>query len=203
MRGAFLWTLLAANAASAASLRALQTRQSQPLVSSRPLVLSWRAAPQLVRASAVDSETVATALGYLVGAGSLALYTPIVWRVSRQGDASGLTLSTWWLKLASYSCSDVYSIAQGYPISTYVETLVITLEAAVVLGLVGFYQQKLDAAFALGATALAAAWVWALADAPPQAIALAQASATALNTGAVLPQLAQNARRREAGGRTG
>ena len=71
-----------------------------------------------MRTSAVSSEGVATALGYLVGAGSLALYTPIVWRVSRQGDASGLTLSTWWLKLASYSCSDVYSIAQGYPIST-------------------------------------------------------------------------------------
>ena len=195
--------MLAANAASAASLRALPTRQRLPLLSPQPLASSQRTAPHLVRASAVSSEGVATALGYLVGAGSLALYTPIVWRVRRQGDASGLTLSTWWLKLASYSCSDVYSIAQGYPISTYVETLVITLEAALVLGLVAFYQRRLDAAFALGAAALAAAWVWALADAPPQALTLAQASATALNTGAVLPQLAQNARRREAGGRTG
>ena len=90
----------------------------------------------LASASAVSSEGVATALGYLVGAGSLALYTPIVWRVSRQGDASGLTLSTWWLKLASYSCSDVYSLANGYPLSTYVETLVITAEAALVLAVV-------------------------------------------------------------------
>jgi len=159
-----------------------------------------RTAPHLLYASAVESEVVASALGYLVGAGSLALYTPIVWRICQQGEADGLCLSTWWLKLASYSCSDVYSIVRGYPLSTYVETLIITLEAAVVLGLVASYQRRLDGAFALGAAALASGWVWALTDVPPQAIALAQGSATLLNTGALLPQLAQNARRREAGG---
>jgi len=151
-------------------------------------------------APALDPEALAGALGYVVGAGSLALYTPIVLRVLRSGDASGLTLSTWWLKLTSYTCSDVYSFANGYPITTYLETLVITAEAALVLAVVGAYQRKIDAAFALSAVALVAACVWALTEAPPAAIDLAQASATVLNTGALLPQLAQNGRRCEPGG---
>ena len=154
----------------------------------------------LSSAAAVDSGAVATALGYLVGAGSLALYTPILLRVCRQRDAAGLTLSTWWLKLVSYLCSDIYSLANHYPLATYIETLIITVEAALVLGVVAYYQRRLDAAFAAGAVALVGACAWALTDAPPQAIALAQGSATLLNTGALVPQLAQNCRRREAGG---
>ena len=93
--------------------------------------------------SAIDAEAIAGALGYVVGAGSLALYTPILLRVGRSGDASGLTLSTWWLKLASYTCSDVYSFANGYPLSTYLETLIITVEAALVLAVVAAYQRRL------------------------------------------------------------
>lgn len=151
-------------------------------------------------AHAVDPEAVASALGYVVGAGSLALYSPILLRVCRSGDASGLTLSTWWLKLTSYTCSDVYSFANGYPLSTYLETLIITVEAALVLAVVGAYQRRIDAAFAGSAVALVAASAWALTVAPPAAIALAQGSATILNTGALLPQLHQNWRRREAGG---
>ena len=151
-------------------------------------------------APAIDPEAVATALGYVVGAGSLALYTPILLRVIRSGDASGLTLSTWWLKLTSYTFSDIYSFANGYPIATYLETLIITVEAALVLGVVGAYQRRIDATFAFSAVALVATCAWAITDAPPAAISLAQASATILNTGALLPQLAQNWRRREAGG---
>ena len=98
-----------------------------------------------------DSGLVARGLGYLVGAGSLLLYTPIAIRVYRQQDASGLTLSTWWLKLASYTCTIVYSLANHYPISTYVETVIISGEALIILALVAFYQRRLDATFA-GAT---------------------------------------------------
>ena len=151
-------------------------------------------------APVIQSEAVADALGYVVGAGSLALYTPILVRVCRTGDASGLTLSTWWLKLTSYSCSDVYSFRNGYPISTFVETLIITIEAALVLAVVGASQKRIDATFGVCAVALVATSAWAVADAPPGAVALAQGTATLLNTGALLPQLAQNSRRREAGG---
>ena len=146
-----------------------------------------------------DAGILATGLSYLVGVGSLLLYTPIAVRIIRKGRADGLTLSTWWLKLASYSASDIYAYSSGYPIAQYVETLVITLEAIAILLLVGRYQRRIDGTFAALAVAYALAAGWALTLAPPAALAVAQGGATLLNTGALLPQLALNARSRSTG----
>ena len=55
------------------------------------------------------TESIAHLLGYVVGFGSLVLYTPIAVRIVRKQNANGLALSTWILKLCSYTCSDVYS----------------------------------------------------------------------------------------------
>jgi len=150
--------------------------------------------------SGPDSTLLATGLSYLVGAGSLLLYTPIAFRTIRTGSAKGLTLSTWWLKLASYTASDVYSFSNAYPIAQYVETSIITLEAAAILLLVSWYQQRLDATFATLATGYVATTAWALAAAPSSVLAVAQGGSTLLNTIALLPQIAQNARRRSSGG---
>lgn len=76
--------------------------------------------PEFTIAEVSATSVIAQGLGYVIGAGSLLLYTPIAIRVCRQRDASGLTLSTWWLKLISYTCSDVYSFANGYLVSTCV-----------------------------------------------------------------------------------
>jgi mannose-P-dolichol utilization defect protein 1 len=147
-----------------------------------------------------DSTMIAKGLGYLIGAGSLLLYAPIALRVVRTKDANGLTLSTWWLKLLSYTCSDVYSFTNAYPLSTYVETLIITVEAAIVLALVAWHQNRLDASFCLLALAYVGACAWSLTAAPAEAVAFGQAAATLLNTGALLPQLALNLQRRSPGG---
>ena len=146
-----------------------------------------------------DAQGVARALGYVVGAGSLLLYTPIAVRVIRQGNADGLTLQTWWLKLAAYSASDIYCFTNGYPISTFVETLIITVEAAVLLVLVASYQRRLDSTFLVLSIAFAATASWALTLAPAEALAFAQAASTLLNTAALLPQINLNAQRGDAG----
>lgn len=96
------------------------------------------------------TKILAEALGYLVGAGSLILYTPIAVRIYRQKDASGLVLTTWWLKLISYTFSDVYAISHEYPISTYIETLIITCQAFIVLILTSYYQNQAQLAATVG-----------------------------------------------------
>lgn len=149
--------------------------------------------------SASDSEWLANGLGYVVGAGSLLLYTPIAAKIIRQRSADGLVLSTWWLKLTSYAASDIYAYRNGYPITQYIETLVITFEAGVILLLVGYLQKRLDGRFALITFGTGSAALWALTAAPPSGLAAAQAASTLLNTGALLPQLALNARKRSAG----
>ena len=136
-----------------------------------------------------DKSIIAIALGYLIGLGSLLLYTPIAFRVYRQKSADGLTLSTWWLKLASYLSSDIFYITKSYDISTYIETITITVEAAVVLILVAYYQQRLfSAQFAGLASAFALVTVFGLLVAPPEVVAFGQLSSVVLNSGALVPQ---------------
>jgi hypothetical protein len=56
----------------------------------------------------IAAEAAAKSIGYLIGFGSLILYTPIAIRIFRQKHANGLVISTWWLKLCSYILSDIY-----------------------------------------------------------------------------------------------
>ena len=147
-------------------------------------------------------DVVANGLGYLVGAGSLLLYTPIAVRISRQRSADGLALSTWWLKVISYTFSDLYGYANGYNLSTYAETLVITIEAAIVLLLVGFFQSKIfqpNFYIPFGSYLLLTLVVIFNAASLLSVIAVGQALSTVLNICAILPQLRLNHQRQSSG----
>ena len=168
---------------------------------SADLIPAANAANSFVLAmSAEDKSLLATALGYLIGLGSLLLYTPIAVRVVRQKSANGLALSTWWLKLGSYLCSDIFYITKNYPISTYIETLTITVEAGVVLFLVAYFQQSLFNVRFIGlASMFVLLSVYGLMAAPPEVVALGQLSSVALNSGALLPQFMLNKRNQTKG----
>jgi len=149
----------------------------------------------------IDASSVAKGLGYVIGTGAVLLYTPIALRIIRQESADGLVLSTWWLKLISYTCSIVYNLDKGYPLAQYVETVVLATEATVILGLVAYYQEKMDAQLVATAVLLVVAVAIALNDSmiPPEVLALGQASAAIINVFAVLPQFALNARTQTSG----
>ena len=144
-------------------------------------------------------KSVAETLGYLIGAASILLYTPIAIRIIRTKSADGLTISTWWLKLTSFTCTDVYNIRNNIPFSAFSETLVITFEAALVLALVTYYQTRIDiTTFVLMGMYLTIT-TWALNEASDEWISIAQILATLLNTSALLPQLKQNFDRQSSG----
>jgi mannose-P-dolichol utilization defect 1 len=170
-----------------------------------PIIISSGGEKQVLLAASKDRRSiidttmgaatiVANGLGYLVGAGSLLLYTPIAIRITRQRSADGLTLSTWWLKVISYTCSDIYGYANGYNLSTYVETLVITIEAAVVLVLVAYFQMTLcHGIFYVPFATYLTLTVLAIAGfVPLSVISVGQAMSMVLNVGAILPQLRLN-----------
>eukprot|EP00466_Bigelowiella_natans_P014013 jgi/Bigna1/84172/fgenesh1_pg.125_\ len=154
--------------------------------------------------SQIDLTLLARALGYVVGAGSLLLYTPIILSlVSGKGEnvAKGLTLATWWLKLAAYTASNVYCFTKGFPLSQYIETVIITGQAAVLVGLVSIRKNQLfTTQFASLAAVYAVMTTWALTTAPQSAIAFGQAAASLVASLAVLPQLKQNFLRKDPGG---
>lgn len=137
----------------------------------------------------------------MIGAGSLLLYTPIGVRLVRQGSADGLTLSTWWFKLVSYTCADVYAFTNGYDISTYIETLIITMEAFVILCLTAYYQQRLwnDHPFRGGIGMYGCVTAAMLVFQPTGLIALGQGSSAILNVLALIPQFRMNAKDQTAG----
>lgn len=138
-------------------------------------------------------QFVARGLGYLIGIGSLMLYTPIAIRVCRQKHADGLVLSTWWLKLSSYLLSDIYYVRKGYELSTWSETFVITLEAAVVLALVAFYQEAMGTtAFRCSVLALLGGAVYGFTICPEAVVATGQLTTLAINTISLLPQFWHN-----------
>jgi len=148
-----------------------------------------------------DSAAFAKALGVLIGFGSLFLYSPIAIRLIRQKQmaAEGLVLSTWWLKLSSYTASDIYYITQGYNLSTYIENVILTLEASVVLCLVAYFQKLWNGTFGCQLIIFVACSILMLLVAPIQLIALGQGISAILNTGALLPQIFLNHKRQKAG----
>lgn len=161
-----------------------------------PLLLSFN--------NEVVLKSIATGLGYLLGGVSILLYTPIAIRVLRTKSADGLAISTWWLKLTSYTCTDVYNIKNGFPISAFSETLVITVEAVVILGLVTFYQQRLGVKTFVLAVTYFVVTSWALfapAGVGPSdsVIAYLQGSAIVVNVASLFPQLKQNFVRKSSG----
>lgn len=146
------------------------------------------------------STLIANALGYLIGLGSLMLYTPIAIRLYRQKTAHGTTLSTWMMKLASYTCNDLYSLSNRYPLSTYIDTLIITVEAAVVLAMVVHYQHRLrDPAIWIFVITYGTIFALLYVLAPPKLLALGQLLAAALNSGALVPQFLWNRKQRSKG----
>ena len=151
-------------------------------------------------------QSLATRLGYAVGAGSVMLYTPIAVRLLRQKSAEGLTIATWVCKLASFTCTDVYNIRNGFPVAAFSETLVITFESAAVLALCAMYQNRVNGLTCTMAGAYLAAAAWALlspVDSPlgisTDVISALQVTAIGLNTAALLPQLRQNFERKSSG----
>lgn len=148
----------------------------------------------IIMAEEPPSTWLATALGYLVGLGSLMLYTPIAVRLFRQKSAEGTTMTTWMMKLSSYTCTDLYSLWKQYPISTYIETLIITLEAAIILVLVVIYQQRFprDPALWIFLLVFSTLAAYLYFEAPPEVLAMGQLSSAALNSGALVPQFVLN-----------
>lgn len=166
------------------------------LLRARALVSGSGALASSSRATmAITGADAAHAVGYVIGAGSLTLYTPMIYRICRSQSAAGLAPTTWVLKLASYATTDAYNFSRHYPLSQYAESLTLALQAAVMLGLICYFTR--EAKPLLIAASIAALELLALSSADGRELALpvAQAVASFAGATAVLPQLVINLRR--------
>ena len=145
-------------------------------------------------------DVAARALGYCIGAGSTILFAPIVYTLATQKSADGLSLSTFTLSLCGYSCSAAYNFKKGHAISTYVESVLLAVQCAVI-SLVCALLKGVDIGRVLigSVVYVGAALLLLLGSPPPRLLAVLQVWATSLLMISLIPQLYLNYSRKEPG----
>lgn len=91
-------------------------------------------------AVANGGDMVAKILGYMMGAGSLLLYSPIILKLLNTKKADGFSHETWMFNLIGLTAAVIYPFKKGFPVSTYVEILILCVQSFGILGLLCSYK---------------------------------------------------------------
>lgn len=155
----------------------------------------------IARGGGHGADMAARSLGFLVGAGGATMYSPIIYKVIEAKSANGLSLSTVCAQLLGYSCAVAYSYNRGFPVSTYVETIFLTIQSAILMTLALWFDKTPNIlAAAIGGVFYVALAAYVFFKGPPIALlAVLQGSATVLLTGALVPQILRNWRQKNSG----
>ena len=111
-----------------------------PAVKSSVKRVGATVAPAAVAVASVN-DLVAKAVGYLLGAGSMLVYMPIILGLVKDKNADGMSVMTWVYNLLGMSVALVYPFKKAFPLSTYIEILILTVQSAGILGLVCHYRE--------------------------------------------------------------
>lgn len=87
-----------------------------------------------VAAPSTVGTVVAKALGYVIGAGSLAVYLPIVFSLWKKKSADGFSVATWVFNLMGITLAVIYPLKKGFPMSTFVELVLLVIQSTGILG---------------------------------------------------------------------
>ena len=94
-------------------------------------------------AAPAGTALTAKVFGYVLGAGSMLVYTPILLSLLKKKNSEGFSVATWVYNLLGMSIALVYPFKMAYPLSTYIELLILTVQSVGILGLVCRYQNLL------------------------------------------------------------
>ena len=106
-------------------------------------VLKQTPSAAMLAAAALQSTTaapstvgtmVAKALGYVIGVGSLAVYLPIVISLLKKKSSDGFSVATWVFNLMGITLAVIYPLKKGFPMSTFVELLLLVVQSTGILG---------------------------------------------------------------------
>lgn len=109
--------------------------------------------PGIIIASSSGTTTnanlVAKILGYVMGIGSMTIYTPILTKLISEKSSEGFSLQTWVFNALGLSLAAAYPFKKGFPLSTYIEIIILAFQALVILGVICHYNNQ-DKKFLLG-----------------------------------------------------
>lgn len=81
-------------------------------------------------------DMAAKGLGYVVGAGAMTMYSPIIYKLIMNKGVEGLSLQTFMFNFVGVSLAMSYPYKKGYPVSTYVELIAMVAQYTGILGLI-------------------------------------------------------------------
>ena len=159
--------------------------------------LKARKQPELFEIIATTDKSgiqkkLARVIGYVLGAGSLGLYTPIVYDLLRKRSSTGMSIATWVYNLLGFTAGLVYAIKKQFPFSTYVDSLALWTQSLLILFLTCFFSNKLNE-FVVGILAYGIIVGSLLSlPCPPQFLGAIQVGASASSNYAQIPQIVMN-----------
>ena len=107
-------------------------------------VVAAAASPVAAVAPSTVGTVVAKFLGYVIGAGSLAVYLPIVFSLLKKKSADGFSVATWVFNLMGITLAVIYPLKKGFPMSTFVELILLVIQSTGILGKTSAYRFSTD-----------------------------------------------------------
>lgn len=133
------------------------------------------------------SNFFARAVGWVLTGAAMQIYVPMVISTLASRDATGMSAATWSLQLSGFLVFVVYHRRNELPLSTYADMLALSIQSAILLALICFFQRQLHAIALLPFVALAAALAL-----PKAGLQRLQAASTVVTSAALLPQIMSN-----------
>ena len=146
----------------------------------------------------VIGDVVAKVLGYIIGAGSMAVYLPILLSLLKGKSADGFSAQTWVFNLLGISLACVYPIKKMFPLSTYVELILLAVQSIGILGLICYYQQLTKEYLAFMVVFALATFATTVTPIPSKVLQATQMAAILVCNYANIPQIILTFRRRKA-----
>jgi mannose-P-dolichol utilization defect protein 1 len=95
------------------------------------------------------SQMLAKFLGTCVGIGAMTVYSPIIINLLKSKSAEGYSTQTWIASLMGITLSLAYPVKKGFPLSSFLELLVLPAQAVIILAILSNYNKKMTN-FAIG-----------------------------------------------------
>lgn len=90
----------------------------------------------------MQSKWFSQTIGYVIASGSVLLYAPMIFSLSKSKDAKGFSVQTWIFNILGLTTTIAYPFRKGFHLSTYLENIAICAQGCVMLSLICFYNKK-------------------------------------------------------------
>mmetsp|Transcript_19732 Transcript_19732/g.19841 ORF Transcript_19732/g.19841 Transcript_19732/m.19841 type:complete len:260 (-) Transcript_19732:52-831(-) len=152
----------------------------------------------LAESSPNPKKIAARILGYIIGAGALGLYTPIIYDLATTKTAAGISVATWIYNFLGFTAGMVYPLKKRFPIASYIDNIALWFQSFVILFLTCLLK-GMGLQFAIGMIVYCAvAYVFMTQEIPMKSVKVIQMGSCAACNYAQIPQIILNWKRQSA-----